>query len=218
MSSEELTPALAWYRHLVERVPIILYVEGTEPRSPKSYISPKIEPVLGHPRERFEDGDFWRTLLHPDDVDLEASVHAASEETGIYSAEFRLRAADGGWVWFHDEAVFVVGEGEMPDHWLGVLLDITSRKQMEDRLAEAEARATDLVSHIPALVYMQPEEPAFSSVYVSPQIEDVLGYPSEDFRDHRMWYASSTPTTRRPSWSTTFGRTGGTSRSRPSTG
>src|SRR5215203_4604351 len=62
--------------------------------------------------------------------------------------------------------------------------EISDRKVVETRLKEAEARFRTLVEHIPATTYMEAadkhaENNAF--LYVSPQIEAVLGYAPEEW-------------------------------------
>jgi PAS domain S-box-containing protein len=62
--------------------------------------------------------------------------------------------------------------------------EISDRKVVEARLKEAEARFRTLVEHIPAITYMEAsdkhaENNAF--LYISPQVEAVLGYPPEEW-------------------------------------
>jgi len=45
--------------------------------------------------------DTWKELVHPDDLPaaMEALQNHLEGETGVYSAEYRMRHADDGWVW-----------------------------------------------------------------------------------------------------------------------
>ena len=52
-----------------------------------------------------------------------------------------------------------------------------------NRLAETEGRFKSLVEHIPAIVYICDFEPPYQSIYVSPQTQDMLGYPSSEWID-----------------------------------
>lgn len=65
--------------------------------------------------------------------------------------------------------------------------EISERKKAEDRLREAEARFRTLVEHIPAMTYMEAADKRSQSnsfLYMSPQIEAVLGYsPGEWMAD-----------------------------------
>ncbi len=56
------------------------------------------------------------------------------------------------------------------------------------RLAETEGRFKSLVEHIPAIVYICDFEPPYHSLYVSPQTETMLGYPSSEWiNDPSFW-------------------------------
>src|SRR5437867_3999741 len=58
------------FRNLVEALPAIVYVKTDESPYSTTYISPRIEEVLGYPRQAFvDDRAFWNDLLHPDDAE-----------------------------------------------------------------------------------------------------------------------------------------------------
>src|SRR5918994_7322901 len=49
--------------------------------------------------------------------------------------EYRLIAQDGRTVWFRDSAIVLTDAQGQPEHIQGVMLDITERKQAEERIA-----------------------------------------------------------------------------------
>ena len=62
--------------------------------------------------------------------------------------------------------------------------EISERKEAQARLKEAEARFRTLVEHIPAMTYMEAADKYAQSnafLYISPQIEAVLGYSPEEW-------------------------------------
>jgi PAS domain S-box-containing protein len=63
-----------------------------------------------------------------------------------------------------------------------------ARRQAEEQLRQAEARYRTLVEHIPAITYIAALDQVSSTLYVSPQIETILGFsPAEWMTDPERW-------------------------------
>jgi PAS domain S-box-containing protein len=173
------------YRRLVEHIPAVTYLDILEDGGVRiGYISPQVEDLLGYPAERFtRDPDFWFSIVDPED-------RARVEESGTLTAtrgvrfeqEYRMVAADGHAVWVHDVSTEIVGGSSTPRSWQGFLVDITSRRRIEEQLRSAEERYRALVEHIPAVVYVETPEGDAERFYISPQVEAVFGYPAEEWR------------------------------------
>jgi PAS domain S-box-containing protein len=103
--------------------------------------------------------------------------------------EYRVIAADGRTVWLHDRAIPERDQEGTIIYWQGFMLDVTGRKQAEMELAEAEERYRFLVERGPLATYLLdfPQYPQTRPQYLSPQFEDIFGYPLSDWNDPGFW-------------------------------
>jgi len=70
----------------------------------------------------------------------------------------------------------------------GLQSELTTRKQVEDSLREAEAHYRALVEQIPAIVYSDSAEQIGHTIYVSPQIKTMLGFDPEEWSvNNDLW-------------------------------
>ena len=154
------------------------------------YASPSIERVLGYTPEEFV-GTVIAGHVHPDD--LERTLEKVAETLPVpgphHLGTIRYRRKDGSTV--HLE---VVANNRLDDPALrGVVCncrDVTQRVEAEEALRDAEERYRTLVERGPAMTYVHHQVPGgFSgTIYVSPQVETVLGYTSEEYTsDPEFW-------------------------------
>ncbi len=104
--------------------------------------------MLGYRSEQVAPGlDGWRKLVHPDDLPAceEAIRQHLAQATAYYLHEYRMRSIDGGWKWILDRGKVV---NRAPDgralRMVGTHSDITSRKQLEQRLRQVEELAAQV--------------------------------------------------------------------------
>ncbi|MEJ7873593.1 MAG: EAL domain-containing protein, partial [Rubrobacteraceae bacterium] len=124
------------YRTLVERIPAITYIQEPDEPSRTTYISPQYEEILGYsPEECLKDPEHWIGILHPDDRERVLAKDRRANVTGDpLGMEYRQLAKDGSVVWIRDEAAAVRDEEGRLRYWIGVQIDITERKTLEERL------------------------------------------------------------------------------------
>lgn len=110
--------------------------------NPRTYAveySPEWKRLLGYAdAEIANDHEEWISRLHPDDHDLVLSKIKAFQTAAAsdYRMEFRLRHKDGNYRWIASRAVVTVDETGTPVWIRGVHLDITERKEIENRIRQ----------------------------------------------------------------------------------
>jgi len=93
------------------------------------------ERLLGRsPSEMASTTAGWLETVHPGDRDRIAESYArAKREREIYAVEYRVRRADGEYVWVSDRAVLTFGADGKAETADGVMLDVTQRRQSDER-------------------------------------------------------------------------------------
>jgi PAS domain S-box-containing protein len=168
------------FHHVLGSMPGVAYVQAHGLNGITLYMSPRVEALTGHPPERFLHAeDFWLTLVHPDDRQrVEGAEQTASATASSYLEEYRLVTADGRVVWVRDEAVLVPATEQRPAHWIGLMVNITREKEAETRAAEVEQRYRTLIERLPIVTYIDAPDESLTNLFVSPQVNDLLGRPS----------------------------------------
>jgi PAS domain S-box-containing protein len=93
--------------------------------------------------------DTWAQLVHPDDLKVSdaALQRHFRGETEFYGAEVRMRHRNGHWVWVLDRGQVVSREPDGSPRWMsGTHLDITERKEAENKLIESEILFKELLN------------------------------------------------------------------------
>ncbi|MFQ5876605.1 MAG: PAS domain-containing protein [Acidobacteriota bacterium] len=73
---------------------------------------------------------------------------------------------------------------ELARHFTGFATVAIENARLLSRLAETEKRFRSLVENVPAIVYSCEVDPPYRTLYVSPQVERILGYSARDWTDH----------------------------------
>jgi PAS domain S-box-containing protein len=135
----------------------------------------------------------WEDLIHPDDS--AASPHKLGRKsapgTRPFNVEFRMRHQRGHWIWMQCVGVQVVGLEGALERVIGLQLDISDRKELEESLVANDARMQDLSGGGPLGAF----ELDFANLafWFSPAFERLLGYPEGSLAPHPSSFASVLP-------------------------
>jgi PAS domain S-box-containing protein len=105
------------------------------------YVSEQAESVLGFPvGEWLHQPHFKEQRLHPDDrMKVLACYREAVQDQTHHRLDYRMAAADGRELWFHECVHSVMEEGGLKE-LVGVMMDITDRKATEQSLIQMTGR------------------------------------------------------------------------------
>jgi hypothetical protein len=127
--------------------PAVLYLEKPLPDLSdiaSIFVSESATTVLGFDPKNFlgESGvEFWRNHVNPDDLTRYLAEMPSLWRNGQHTFEYRFLHSDGTYRWVReDQKVIRDTEGRIVDV-VGVGIDVTERKRLEEKLAESERLA-----------------------------------------------------------------------------
>jgi PAS domain S-box-containing protein len=174
-----LRDAEALFRSVFDNASIGVAVVGLDGRFER--VNHALCEILGYSEEEFLATTFGE-ITHTEDLDISMVYfrRALEGEIGTYSLEKRYIGTGGRPVWVSLDISLVRDSDGNPLYFVDQIQDITDRKRAESKLREAETRYRTIVENIPAAVYIQPADNTQALTYISPQIEQILGYTQEE--------------------------------------
>ncbi len=89
-------------------------------------------------------------LVHPDDVQLyELATELVEAKMTSVDQAFRMRHADGHWVWLRARCELVRQPNDPSLHLIGIAVDITEQKSLVEKTVAADLRLRDAIETIP---------------------------------------------------------------------
>lgn len=141
------------------------------------------------PDEAPPSAEWWMRLIHPED---RGAVERASQELFAGPAEgmaleYRVRHRDGRWVHVWDRNRMLRDPEGRPLRLVGVVTDITARKEAERALRESETRFRCAIEEAPIPVMMYAETGELLAM--SRTVTRITGYAREEIADLDAWLA-----------------------------
>ena len=131
--------------------------------------------LVGLSKERMEGRTIWEVFPRRMTAQIEGPYRAAlAGVESRFDLSFGRRVFEVTTLPVRDERGAVIAGMAMP-------LDVTARRDVEARLREAEERYRQLVEQLPAIVYTAAVDAFSTTLYTSPQREELLGYSSEEW-------------------------------------
>lgn len=107
------------------------------------FVSPAIKDMLGYDVEEFEQGgaDFILDRTHPEDIErmneLVEKYKKLNNSNFMPVIEFRMKNAEGDYVWVSNTRNLVTDENGQPEAIVGSVRDITEKKQQDVKIKKS---------------------------------------------------------------------------------
>ena len=139
-----LVESEARFRNMADYAPVMMWV--TDPSGYCTYLNAGWYAFTGQVPGACE-GFGWLDAVHPDDrTSAEAAFVGANAERRNYRIDFRLRRSDGAYRWVIDAAAArFASDGEFLGY-VGSVIDIDERREMEDPLRDANEQLEERVA------------------------------------------------------------------------
>ena len=90
-----------------------------------------------------------KTLVHPDDIDLyELARRLIEAQVQSIDHAFRMRHADGRWLWLRVRCELARQEGETGLHLIGIAVDVSEQRDLVEKTTAADLRLRDAIESI----------------------------------------------------------------------
>ncbi|PCD02215.1 hybrid sensor histidine kinase/response regulator [Sphingomonas spermidinifaciens] len=141
----------ARFRNMADHAPVMMWV--TDPSGYCTYLNRGWYEFTGQTPEEAE-GYGWLKATHPDDqADAEEVFRTANAARAPFRIEYRLRRSDGSYRWMIDAAGPRFDEDGTYLGYVGSVIDIDARREVEERQRESEATLRKLTDALPAFVW-----------------------------------------------------------------
>ncbi|MBN1622125.1 MAG: PAS domain-containing protein [Endomicrobiales bacterium] len=132
---EELVKTKNRLNFLIQSTPAVIFSCKIQPDYETTFISENIYKQLGYTsKEYLSDPHFWFEHIHPDDREPIIKNLDDITERGLHITEYRFLHKNGSYRWLHDESNVIYDEKENPVEIIGYVIDVTSRKEVEEEL------------------------------------------------------------------------------------
>lgn len=183
-AEEALLESERRFRLAVENIPNAFVIYDRELRF--QYVNALAVQVSGFRPEEFlgrRDDELFPAEMTRDYLPL---LRQAAETRTAQSGECRVPLPNGRVLQAQVTYVPVLDSSGEIHQILGITHDLTQRKQMEEALRESEEKWRRLAETLPGTVYICRNDARYTMLFLSPPVEELTGYPREDFLSDRV--------------------------------
>jgi len=177
--TQDLKESESRLNYLILNSPGVIYTCSATPPFAATFISQNVKEQMGFKPEQFtENSRFWAENIHPEDCKRVFNDLSKLFVDGVHQHEYRFRMGDGSYRWMHDQLTLSHNEAGEPIEIIGHWLDISERKQVEDRLRSSETEYRGILESLQDVYYRTDIKGRI--VLISPSAQQVTGYRPEE--------------------------------------
>ena len=182
-AEEALRASEAGYRGIFDHAPIGIVRNGLDGRLIES--NQAVQDMLGYSHEELRAVG-WKTLIHPDDTVtmtecwMQCSRAAPDGWEACPQTEARFIGKDGRVLWLGVTPALARDPSGTPQFLMGMMQDITARKQAEEALRESEARYRAIFDQAPIGINRVSLDGLV--IETNSTLQQMLGYSADELR------------------------------------
>ena len=146
-------------------------------------VNPALARIFGYdsPEDMMQTVVDTSVQLHVDEGTRERFVDILTKQGSVEGFEARNYRKDRSIIWTRTNARAVRDDENNILYFEGFLADVTPFKEAELALQASEERYRALVDRLPAAVFLDDPDDPDNTIYISPIIEEMLGYSPEEW-------------------------------------
>ncbi|MCT7962179.1 PAS domain S-box protein [Laspinema sp. D1] len=178
-AQQELILVKERLQYLLWASPTIIYSCHVQDPYPTTFISYNVLQILGYePKKFMNNPQFWWDCIHPEDVEIVETGFSQICDRETQSLEYRVRHADGRYLWVQDDFRVVRNAQGQGIEIVGSTVDISARKLAESELQESADQLSKFFESANDLI--QTVDAQGKILYVNRAWRETLGYSPEE--------------------------------------
>lgn len=152
--------------------------------SPEIFTMVGLDPAAFAMDQQFYRRNQWIELVHPDDAQPSLdrfALYLQGGSVGMYENQFRMRHADGHWVWIWSRGQTIRDEaGVLTDATIGAHIDVSHIRRVQDELRASRDQFQSLIENMPGTAFRCRYDADWTMLYLSGNVDSITGYKADE--------------------------------------
>jgi len=152
---QKLNSRNSYIKTVLKSLPIAIYVVNTKDIYKTEWVSDRIAEITGFKKEQFSNSELWFSRIN---IEHQKNIIQAFELLNTLTnitTEYQFKLADGTFKWFKDSLISKRNKNGELIEIIGIVRDITERKQLEEEYQKNQTFLKAIIDNIPAGAYLK---------------------------------------------------------------